>query len=153
YTISNRLHFVSVDFETSTWWKELLNAGFDTHKKAFVSCTGVTLYLTREAIVDTLKKMTLLASDSVIAVAFYLPLAQLDEGDQSMQEMAIKGAAASGTPFVSFFTYEEITKLANEIGLKEIQIVSTKNMTEKYFKNRTDKLVPASGEFFLVAKI
>jgi hypothetical protein len=70
-----------------------------------------------------------------------------------MQEMAIKGAAASGTPFVSFFTYEEITKLANEIGLKEIQIVSTKNMTEKYFKNRTDKLVPASGEFFLVAKI
>lgn len=152
YKISNNLHFVPVDFETSSWWTELLNKGFDTNKKAVVSCTGVTLYLTKEAITDTLKKMTSLVSGSTIAIAFYLPLEQLDEEDKPMQEIAIKGAAASGTPFVSFFSVEEIVKLADEIGLKEIQTVSTKDMTEKYFKDRTDNLVPASGEFFLVAK-
>lgn len=152
YKIPDNLHFVPVDFETSSWWTELLNKGFDTTKTTLVSCTGVTLYLTKEAIVDTLKKMTSLASGSTIAIAFYLPLEQLDEEDKSIQEIAIKGAAASGTPFVSFFSVEEITKLADEIGLKEIQTVSTKDMTEKYFKDRTDNLVPASGEFFLVAK-
>src|SRR5690606_38275707 len=133
YKISDNLHFVPVDFETSSWWTELLSKGFDTNKKSVVSCTGVTLYLTKEAITDTLKKMTSLASGSTIAIAFYLPLEQLDEEDKPMQEIAIKGAAASGTPFVSFFSVEEITKLADEIGLKEIQTVSTKDMTEKYF--------------------
>lgn len=152
YKITNNLHFVPVDFETSSWWRELLNKGFDTEQTAFVSCTGVTLYLTKEAIIDTLKKMTLLASGSTIAIAFYLPLEQLDEDDKPMQEMAIKGAASSGTPFISFFPVDEIEKLAKEIGLKDIQTVSTKDMTDKYFKGRTDNFVPASGEFFLVAK-
>ncbi len=153
YNIPDNLHFVSVDFETSSWWTELLNKGFDIHKKAVVSCTGVTLYLTKEAITDTLRKMTSLASGSTIAIAFYLPLEQLDEEDKPMQEIAIKGAAASGTPFVSFFSVDEIIKLAEEIGLKEIKTISTKDMTEKYFKDRTDSFIPASGEFFLVAKI
>ena len=153
YKISDNLHFVPVDFETLSWWTELLNKGFDIDKKTVVSCTGVTLYLTKEAITDTLKKMTSLASGSTIAIAFYLPLEQLDEEDKPMQEIAIKGAAASGTPFVSFFNVEEIVQLADEIGLKEIQTVSTKDMTEKYFKDRIDELLPASGEFFLVAKV
>lgn len=152
YKISDNLHFVPVDFETSSWWTELLNKGFDPNKKAVVSCTGVTLYLIKEAITDTLKKMTSLASGSTIAIAFYLPLEQLDEEDKPMQEIAIKGAAASGTPFVSFFSVDEIIKLAKEIGLKEIKITSTKDMAERYFKNRTDNFIPASGEFFLVAK-
>ncbi|MGE5410519.1 MAG: class I SAM-dependent methyltransferase [Clostridiales bacterium] len=152
YRIPDNLHFVPVNFETSSWWTELLNKGFDITQTAFVSCTGVTLYLTKEAIIDTLKKMTLLASGSTIAIAFYLPLEQLDEEDKPMQEIAIKGAAASGTPFVSFFIVDEIVKLANEIGLKEIQTISTKDMIGKYFKDRTDQFVPASGEFFLIAR-
>jgi methyltransferase (TIGR00027 family) len=152
YKIHNNLHFVPVDFETSSWWTELLNKGFDISQTAFVSCTGVTLYLTKETITDTLKKMASLVSGSTIAIAFYLPLEQLDEEDKPLLEMAIKGAAASGTPFVSFFSVEEIVKLADEIGLKDIQTVSTKDMKERYFKDRSDNLVPASGEFFLVAR-
>lgn len=152
YKITGKLHFVPVDFETSSWWTELLNKGFDHTQRTFVSCTGVTLYLTKDAISDTLRKMTSLASGSTIAIAFYLPLEQLDDEDKPMQEIAIKGAAASGTPFVSFFSVDEILKLAEEAGLKKISIVSTKSITERYFNDRTDNLVPASGEFFLVAK-
>jgi methyltransferase (TIGR00027 family) len=153
YKIHDNLHFDPVDFENSSWWDELLEKGFDANLPTFLSCTGVTLYLTKDAINDTLKKIASLASGSTIAIAFYLPLEQLDEKDKPLLEMAIKGAAASGTPFVSFFSVEEIVKLADEIGLKDIQTVSTKDMTERYFKNRADDLVPASGEFFLVARI
>ncbi len=153
YRISENLHFVPVDFETSSWWDELLKKGFDVHQKTFVSCTGVTLYLTKEAIVETLKKMTMLSTGSEIAIAFYLPLELIDQEDRQMQEIAIKGAEASGTPFVSYFPSEEIEKLAKEMGLKELKTVSTKDMTEMYFKNRTDHLLPASGEYFLVASI
>jgi len=153
YNIPDNLHFVPVDFETSLWLDELTNNGFDIKQTTIVSCTGVTLYLTREAITETLKKLTSLASGSTIAISFYLPLEQLDGEDKILMEMSINGAAASGTPFVSFFPVEEIVKLAEDIGLKEIQTVSTKDMTDRYFRNRADNLVPANGEFFLVAKI
>ena len=153
YKISENLHFVPVDFETSSWWDELLKKDFNIHQKTFVSCTGVTLYLTKEAIVETLKKMTLLTPGSVIAIAFYLPIELVDEEDRQMQEIANKGAEASGTPFVSFFPSKEIEKLAKEIGLNEITTISTKDMTDMYFKNRNDNLLPASGEYFLVAEI
>jgi len=153
YTIPDHLHFVPVNFETSSWWAELINKGFDVTKTTFVSCTGVTLYLTKDAIIDTLKKLTLLRSGSIIAIAFYLPLEQLDEEDKPLMEMSIKGAAASGTPFKSFCSVNEVVKLAEEMGLIDIQTVSTKDMTDNYFKDRSDNLVPASGEFFLVARI
>ena len=151
YVIPGNLHFVPVDFEKSSWWTELLHKGFNPEQPAVVSCTGVTLYLTKAAIADMIQKMTMLASGSTIAIAFYLPLEQLDKEDQPMQELAIKGAAASGTPFVSFFSEEEVIGLAGETSLKAIRIFSTRDMTEKYFKNRTDGLLPASGEFFLLA--
>lgn len=153
YEIPGNLHFVPVDFENSSWWNKLLSKGFDVYEKAVVSCTGVTLYLTKEAIIATLKKMTLLAPGSAITIAFYLPLELLDAEDQPMQEIANKGAEEAGTPFISFFSVEEVVKLAEAAGLKEIKTVSTKDITESYFKNRTDHLVPASGEFFLVANV
>lgn len=151
YSIPRNLHFVPVDFEVSSWWSELLHKGFDIAQKTFVSCTGVTLYLTQEAITYTLKKMAALAPGSTIAIAFYLPLEQLDEEDRPMQEMAIKGAAAAGTPFVSFLPVEAVVQLAEKAGFKHIDTISTREMTARYFKDRTDELVPASGEFFLVA--
>ena len=152
YKIPGNLHFVPVDFETSSWWDEILNKGFDVDKKTVVSCAGVTLYLTNDAIIDTLRKMTLLASGSTIAMAFYLPPEQLDEEDKPLMEISMKGAAAAGTPFMSFYSVNEIVKLAEDIGFTKIQTVSTKDMTERYFKDRLDNFVPASGEFFLVAK-
>ncbi|RZJ33411.1 MAG: SAM-dependent methyltransferase [Flavobacterium sp.] len=153
YEIPTNLHFVPVDFEKSSWWDELIKKGFDINSTTFVSCTGVTLYLTKDAIADTLKRMVSLAAGSTVAISFYLPLEQLDEEDKPLLEMAIKGASASGTPFVSFFRIDEIVKLADDIGLTHIQTISTKEMTERYFIRRTDNLVPASGEFFLVARI
>jgi methyltransferase (TIGR00027 family) len=153
YKPARNLHFVSVDFETSFWWNELIKEGFDIRRKTFVSCTGVTLYLTKDSIAKTLNAMRQLASGSVLAMAFYLPIELLEEEDKPMQEIANKGAEASGTPFVSFFTVDEAQKLAEDAGLTNIRIVSTKEITELYFNNRTDNLLPASGEFFLIAGV
>jgi len=145
------LHFVPVDFEVSSWWEELLKTGFDTTKPAVVVCTGVTLYLSKEAIADSLTQIAKLSAGSMLAMAFYLPIELLDEEDQPMQEMADKGARAAGTPFVSFFSPEEVLKLARSAGFKEAKTISTKEMKQYYFADRTDGLLPASGEVFLLA--
>jgi methyltransferase (TIGR00027 family) len=145
------LHFVPVDFETTSWWSQLLEAGFDTGKPAVVACTGVSLYLTKDAIADTLNQMAKLSEGSTLAMTFYLPIELLDKEDKPMQEMAEKGARAAGTPFVSFFKTNEILAMADNAGFKEAKTISTKDMEELYFKNRSDNLLPASGEIFLLA--
>src|ERR1051325_1661691 len=65
------LHFVPVDFEISSWWEQLLKAGFDINKPAVIACTGVSLYLTKEAIIATLNQIATLAPGSKLAMKFY----------------------------------------------------------------------------------
>ena len=84
-------------------------------------------------------------------MTFYLPIELLDEEDKPMQKIAEKGARAAGTPFVSFFTPNEILALAREVGFKKAETISTKDMEQYYFQNRGDHLLPVTGEVFLLA--
>lgn len=151
FGVPEYLHFVPVNFETSSWWEQLLKAGFNTNKPAVVACTGVSLYLTKEAITSTLNQIATLAPGSKLAMTFYLPMRFLDEEDKPMQEIAEKGAREAGTPMVSFFPSDEILALAHEAGFKDTKTISTKDMVQYYFADRTDHLLPASGEVFLLA--
>src|SRR5437762_434287 len=55
FGIPEWLRLVPVDFEADTsWWERLAAAGFNTGQPAVVASTGVTMYLTRDAIAATL---------------------------------------------------------------------------------------------------
>lgn len=151
FGVPDYLHFVPVNFETSSWWKELSKTNFDFKKPAIVACTGVSLYLTSEAINYTLSQAATLASGSKLAMTFYLSVKFLDEEDKPMQEMAEKGALKAGTPMISFFTPDEIGSLAKQAGFIDIEIITTKDIEHRYFSNRSDNLLPASGEILLLA--
>ncbi|MDD2798704.1 MAG: class I SAM-dependent methyltransferase [Bacteroidales bacterium] len=151
YGVPNYLHFVPVDFETDSWYEALMKGKFDKNKKSVIASTGVTLYLTKEAIISTLNQIATFASGSTLAMTFNLPIELVDEDDKPLIEMSIKGAHASGTPMISFFAPDEILALAREAGFKKAKTISTKEMKQLYFANRTDDLYPASGEIFLIA--
>ena len=151
FGVPKNLHFVPVNFETSSWWDQLLKVGFDTKKPSVLVCVGVSVYLTKEAITSILKQIVLLESGSKLAMAFYLPIELLDEEDKPLQEIAEKGTREAGTPMVSFFTPDEILTLANKIGFKDSKTISTTDIEKYYFKNRTDNFLPASGEAFLLS--
>lgn len=153
FKIPSSLHFIPVDFTTSTWLRELQKTEFDNNKPAVVVCTGVTLYLTEEAILKTLKQVNSLAAGSTLAMTFNLPLELVDEEDKPLIEMSIKGAQNSGTPMISFFSPNQLLAMARSIGFKEVKTITTKDMEELYFKERVDDLLPASGEVFLLATI
>lgn len=152
FNIPEYLHFVPVNFETSTWWAELWKTEFDINKPTVVACTGVTLYLTKEAIMETLKQIKSIAAGSTLAMTFNLPIELVDEKDKPLIEMSIKGARESGTPMISFFSPKEMLVMAREAGLKEAKTISTKDMEKLYFADRTDDLIPASGEVFLLVR-
>src|SRR5690606_28364793 len=68
FDIPKYLHFVPVDFETSSWWEQLLKTGFDIEKPSVIVCIGVTLYLTKETIIATLNEIVTLALGSTLAM-------------------------------------------------------------------------------------
>ena len=152
YGIPDWLRLVPVDFEAGdSWWQQLATAGFDPGLPAVVVSTGVTMYLTKDATAATLRQIAGLAPTSTLAMTFLLPTELLDEADRPGLQAAERGARASGTPFISFYTPPEMVTMAREAGFKDAQHVSGTSLAERYFADRTDGLRPSSGEDLLVA--
>jgi methyltransferase (TIGR00027 family) len=147
------LRLVPIDFEAEgDWWQALAAAGFDAAERAVVASTGVSMYLTREAIVATLRHAAALAPGSTFAMTFLLPLELADPEIRPGLQRAVMAARASGTPFISFFTPTEMLALASEAGFREVQHVSAATLTQRYFAGRTDGLRPPNNsEELLVA--
>jgi methyltransferase (TIGR00027 family) len=147
------LRFVPVDFEADdAWWERLVASGFDADRPAVVASTGVSMYLTREAIEATLRQIAALASGSTLAMSFMLPIEMTDPEVRPGIERAMAGARANGTPFISFFTPKEMLALARDAGFREVQHVSAATLAERYFAGRQDGLRPPNNsEELLVA--
>ncbi len=147
------LRLVPVDFEAgSSWWDQLASAGFDAAQPAVVASTGVTMYLTKDAIAATLRQVATLAPGSTLAMTFILPAELAEPVDRPQHQAVEKSARAAGTPFLSFFTPPEMLELARDAGFKQAQHVSADSLAQRYFDNRTDGLrPPSSSEELLVA--
>jgi methyltransferase (TIGR00027 family) len=152
FGIPDWLRLVPVDFEASqSWWQELTGAGFDASQPAVVASTGVTMYLTKDATAATLGQLAKLAAGSTLAMTFLLPTELVADDDRSGLQTSQKGARASGTPFISFYTPQEMLALARDAGFKDVRHVSGSLLAERYFAGRSDTLRPSTGEDFVVA--
>ncbi|MGG0655418.1 class I SAM-dependent methyltransferase [Rummeliibacillus pycnus] len=152
YGIPEWLQLVPVDFEAgSSWWEKLKAAGFDANRPAVVASTGVSQYLTKEAILATLRQVAQLAPGSILAMTFLLPFEQTESKIKNEVKEAEKGAKSSGTPFISLFTSDEMIELSRVAGIREARHVSSAELNQRYFSGRTDGLSLPKGEEFLIA--
>jgi methyltransferase (TIGR00027 family) len=153
YGVPDHLRLVPVDFEAGDdWWQALARAGYDPGAPAVVSSSGVSMYITKQATTATLRQLAAMAPDSVLAMTFMLPLELADDADRPGLEAAARGARASGTPWISFFTPDEIVALARGAGFPEARQVPTEELAGRYLAGRPDGLRAASGEGILLAR-
>lgn len=153
FGIPEWLRLVPVDFEAGdAWWQRVASAGFDAGRSAVVTSTGVSMYITKEATAATLRQVAELARGSTFAMTFLLPFELADADVRPGLQQSAAGARASGTPFISFFTPDEMLMLAREAGFREVQHVSAADLTERYFAGRADGLRPPNNaEELLIA--
>ena len=153
FGIPSFLRLVPVDFEAGhAWWERLAASGFDSRRRTIVASTGVSMYLTRDAIAAMLRQVASLAPGSTLAMSFLLPIELADPEVRPGIERAAAGARANGTPFISFFTPAEMLILARDAGFREVQHVSAATLAQRYFAGRTDGLRPPNNsEELLVA--
>lgn len=148
--------FVPVDFEAGDpWWPRLVAAGFDPAQRALVASTGVAMYLERETNAATLRQLaSSLAPGSTFAMTYMIPLDTVpDPAEREMRGYAERGARASGTPFISFYTPDEIRAAAREAGFREATCIGAEDYVARYFTGRSDGLRPAMSEQLLLATV
>jgi len=68
---STGVTFVAADFEKEDWLAKLVSAGFDRGQPGFFLWEGVTMYLDREAIEATLRKISSTARGSAVAFDYF----------------------------------------------------------------------------------
>lgn len=153
YGVAPPLRLVPVDFEHGqAWLPQLIAAGFDPQQPSLVASTGVSMYLTTEAIASTLREVAALGPGSTLIMSFMLPIELVDPTLRPGLEAAARGAREHGTPFISFFTPEHMLELAREAGFRAPQHVSANALAQRYFADRSDGLRPPdNSEELLVA--
>ena len=91
--IPSFLRLVPVDFEAGdAWWERLAASGFDAGRPAVVASTGVSMYLTKDAIAATLRQVAALAPGSTLVMSFMLPIEMADPEVRPGIERAAAGA-------------------------------------------------------------
>jgi methyltransferase (TIGR00027 family) len=68
---SSGVTFVAADFEREDWLARLTAAGFDPGERTLFLWEGVSMYLDREAVEGTLRKIASTASGSVVAFDYF----------------------------------------------------------------------------------
>jgi len=68
---SREIIFVSANFETEDWLTKLIDAGFDSGKPTLFIWEGVMMYLDRQAVKATLRKIAGTTKSSVVAFDYF----------------------------------------------------------------------------------
>ena len=134
-TTPANLTFVPIDFEHDTLEAGLARAGFDPRAKTFVSCLGVLVYLTGEAIADLFAFVARLPSGSECVFTFGGTRGPDEPGNPSLATMA----AALGEPWQSSMEFDDVVAVLARAGLPAPEQPSAETIAN-YLGNRTDGL-------------
>jgi methyltransferase (TIGR00027 family) len=134
--------FVPVDFHVDSLRARLVDAGFDLARPAFVSWLGVTNYLSREAIATTLETIGGLMPPTELVVQYWLSPEMRDDVGQAHVEVIMAAAAASGEPWLTFFSPTEMAELLNQCGFNVIEQVGQQQWIDATLWERFDDLTP-----------
>ena len=127
-----QLRYVPCDFETASIADALAGTGFQADAPCFISWLGVTQYLTRQAIDETLRWAGERPAGSEIVLTFLESNAQAKQLRTNM--------AQTGVAVLSDFSTQEMTDIMQSAGFSRIEHLGPEAAQERFFKGRTDGL-------------
>jgi methyltransferase (TIGR00027 family) len=134
------LVFVPVDFARQALGEQLAEAGFDTSRPAVFSWLGVTMYLTEEAVFQTLGYIAALPSPSEVVFDFNITPEHMSEWSRKAVEALSQRVAALGEPFRSAFDPQDLVRRLHAAGFSEAEVMGAPALNALYFDGRTDGL-------------
>ena len=150
-SIPDSLHFVPLDFERDALADALRNAGCDLEQPVFFSWLGVTLYLTEQAIFDTLRLVASLPSGSGIVFDYGVRPDLLDPLERAGVEFFARRYAEQGEPWLSFFDPEALCGRMRGLGFSLVEDFGRDALETRYFAGRDDKLRLGGGTHLMLS--
>jgi methyltransferase (TIGR00027 family) len=147
------LRFVPVDFEREALRDALVAGGVDPSAPAFVSWLGVTVYLTRDAVLRTLAAVAALAPGSDIVFEYGVPPETLPAVSRAAIAAMAARAASHGEPWQTFFAPDDLAAELTRLGFAVVEDVGPEESMRRYFAGRTDGLRPGSAARLMHARM
>jgi methyltransferase (TIGR00027 family) len=139
------LTFVPVDFERDDLGGALLAAGFRADRPACVSWMGVTMYLTVDAMLRTLRTAAGFAAGSCLCFDYRVPAAMLNPIERVINEVLEQQIAALGEPWLSTFDPTQLQSQLLELGFSSAESATPDDLNARYFARRKDGLRTGGG--------
>lgn len=134
------LTYVPVDFETQALADRLRESGFQPDHPAFFSWLGVTMYLTREVVLATLRWVAERPPRSGITFDYFLPPGQLPWIARIFWAFVALRVALHGEPWRTWFRPDEIAGELRRMGFTELDDLDGPEMNRRYFGGRLAQL-------------
>jgi methyltransferase (TIGR00027 family) len=142
-----RLACIETDFESESLDAALRHSRFRFDEPAFVSWSGVTMYLSLEAIESALRSLATLAPGTEVVVSYVVPPELCDPSDRALADFTYDATASLGEHVRTFFRPDEIEALLWECGFGSCaHFGRDEAAAELYFRERTDGLRPQGLE-------
>lgn len=152
-TPRGRVTYAPIDFEHETLRDGLARDGFDFSQAAFFAWLGVTPYLSKDAIAQTLSFVASLPKGSAIAFEYVEPMRAQPEQLRTHFKTMAERVAAVGEPFKSYFTAEEMAGLLRQSGFTHIEDFGTAALNARYFVDRADSLKLRGAAHMVLAAV
>jgi methyltransferase (TIGR00027 family) len=151
--IPDNLTFAPIDFERQTLLEGLRAAGFQAGQPAFFSLLGVVIYLSKEAVTETLKCIASLSPGNEIVFDYSIPASALNDRERSPREALAKRAAAIGEPWITYFDPDYLTGELSRLGFKYVDDLGPDEANDRYFKGRSDGLRVSVSSHLMKARV
>jgi methyltransferase (TIGR00027 family) len=133
------LHYAPIDFERTSLTEGLATAGLKRNEPAFFTWLGVTQYLTREAVLRTLREVAALSTvESTLVVEFLAPPRTLNGEDAALFNSMAEAVAKLGEPWLSFFTSDDLQDALTQAGFRSVEHFGPAEAFDRYLRGRTD---------------
>lgn len=139
--VPSNLAWVAVDFEAEALDARLAAARLRKDKPAVVSWLGVTVYLTRDAVLNSLRALArCCAPGSTVVFDFAVPASDLSETERRTRERRSASVERIGEPWMTFFEPAALRQELLALGAQGAEVLDAAALNQLYFRERTDNL-------------
>jgi methyltransferase (TIGR00027 family) len=152
-TLPPSVHFIAADLANETLASALGRSSFRASEPAFFSWLGVTVYLTREANMATLRAVaTGSASGSELVFTYVDQIEFADGGRRSPEHPNAQAVARLGEPYMSGFDPRELANDLKQAGLDLVENLNGHQLAERYGRTSGHPLRPSASMHIALAR-
>jgi methyltransferase (TIGR00027 family) len=152
--VPESMSFAPMDFESQSLADALRKADFRTDRPCFISWLGVSMYLSRETLLTTMKSIaSSAASGSAIVFDYVIPPSTQNILRRSVFRALTLRLARIGEPWISFFDPNSLAMDLKAIGYSNTEDIGPEEINSRFFKNRPDKLMVGSFGHLMRAQL